>query len=382
MLPCGVPKWTIEPVITDMVSYLQSNFGYVECDIECPTDLHIPVLGEKKDGKLMFDLVNKNYSVYSSVELLRSIELGYKVTKVYKSLSFDKCDDLFKGYVQTFLKIKTESNGYDGDDIDDYIQRYYEHCGVMLDKTKIIKNPGMKLIAKILLNSLWGKFGQKDDLATTEYYTDPDKWFRLLAKHITGEIMLKNETMIDENTIYVQYVSKDTKTSSLNTTNLALAAFVTAQARLRLYSELYKLGTRAIYCDTDSIIFHYDKDKYNIPEGDMLGEWEPETDSPIIEVLALAPKSYAYKCLDGSGDIKCKGITLNYNNSKKFNHNSLAQLIDGTNTKGFIETDKMEFIKDNKTGQIRTKNTVKVISFSPDSFKRTINYDFTTTARE
>ena len=188
--------------------------------------------------------------------------------------------------------------------------------------------------------------------------------------------------MIDENKLYVQYVSKETKNSSLNTTNVALAGFVTSQARLRLHCELYKLGNRSIYCDTDSIIYHYDKEKYNIPEGDMLGEWEGETDSPIVEVLALAPKSYGYKCLDGLGDIKCKGITLNFNNSKKYNHISLGNLINGTNTDGFIMTNKMEFVKDKKMGQIRTNNIEKVISFSPDTFKRTINEDFTTTAKK
>ena len=144
-LPCGVPQWDETPIIYDMEYYLNSHFGYVECDVVCPTNLHIPVLPEKKDGKLMFDLMKKSKAVYSSVELLKAIECGYKITKVYRTLYFDRCNDLFKGYIQTFLKIKTECNGYEGDDIDDYIQRYYNHCGVMLDKNKIRVNKGMKL---------------------------------------------------------------------------------------------------------------------------------------------------------------------------------------------------------------------------------------------
>jgi hypothetical protein len=47
-------------------------------------------------------------------------------------------------------------------------------------------------------------------------------------------------------------------------------------------------------------ILYYDKDSYNIPEGDMLGEWESETSSPIVSVLALAPKSYRYDAFIGS----------------------------------------------------------------------------------
>jgi hypothetical protein len=380
MLPCGIPTWDISPSINNIKEYLQNHFGYIECDIICPKYLHIPVLGEKKDCKLVFDLVDKTKVVYSSLELLKSLEKGYTISKVYKTLSFDKCDDLFKGYIQTFLKIKTECNGYDGDNIDDYIQRYYNHCGVHLDKSKVKSNNGMKLLAKILLNSLWGKFGQKDDLPTTEYYTEPNKWFRLLDKHINGNVVIKNETMIDENTLYVQYVSKETKTSSLNNTNLALAGFVTANARLRLYKELSQLNERVIYCDTDSIIYHYNPTLYNIKQGDMLGEWEPETKSPIVKVLALAPKSYGYICADGKSTIKCKGINLHYNNSKQFNFDNLENLISGNINK--ITTSKLEFVKDSKKGEIRTKEGAKkVITYNKDRFKRIVNNNWTTTPR-
>jgi len=379
-LPCGLPVWDIEPVIQgDMKEYLEGHFGYIEVDVRCP-NIHIPLLPEKKDMKLMFDLVDKSKTVYSSVELLRAIEIGYEITKVHKSLYFEKSVDLFKGYIQNFLKIKTECSGYEGDDVDEYIKRYYESCGVLLEKDKIKKNKGKKLLAKILLNSLWGKFGQKDDMPTNEYITDPSKWFRMLKKNIDGEIILKSETMIDENTLYIQYVSKDTTTSSLNTTNVGVAGFTTAQARLRLYKELYKLDDRVIYCDTDSIVYKHDTKLYNTQQSDVLGGWEAETKSPIIEFIGIAPKSYGYKCADGKIDVKCKGITLNYNNKQKLNFDTLTELVYGK--KNVIETVKMEFIKDVKKGTITTKHTVKEISFNTATFKRIINDDKTTTARK
>jgi hypothetical protein len=378
-LPCGIPKWDNNPVYDNVLEYLNSHFGYIECDVECPKSLIIPVLPEKKDAKLMFDLCNKPKSVYTSIELIKALEVGYKITKIYKSLYFEKSTDLFKDYIRNFLKIKTQCNGYNGDDIDDYIERYKNRCGVVLDKYKIEKNNGMKLLAKIRLNSLWGKFGQKDDMPTTEYLS-PDRWFRLLKQYQDGKVELKNETLIDENTLYVQYIEKDSHNSSLLTTNVALAGFVTSQARLRLYEQLYKLGDRVIYCDTDSCIYEHDPNKYNIPEGDLLGEWESETNSPIIEVLALAPKSYGYKCLNGKSDLKCKGITLNYANNQKYTFDSLKQLIYGEINE--IETSKMEFIKDKKKGEIRTQYDVKkVISFDKNLFKRNINIDFSTTAK-
>ena len=56
-LPCGKPIW-VEDVEVNK-EYLENHFGYYEVDIECPKNIHIPLLPEKKDMKLIFDLVNK-----------------------------------------------------------------------------------------------------------------------------------------------------------------------------------------------------------------------------------------------------------------------------------------------------------------------------------
>jgi len=366
-LPCGIPVW-VDGVENDLELFVKNNYGYIECDVECP-DIHIPLLPEKKNNKLMFDNVKKIKAVYSSIELNRAIEIGYKITKIYKALTFNKCDDLFKGYIQNFLKIKTECAGYKGDDIDAYIERYYKGCGVLLDKNKIKKNSGMKLLAKICLNSLWGKFGQRDDLPSNEYVKN-DKWFKLLKKHIDGDIELKNEVLIDSETLYVSYVNKVEKETSLQGTNLALAGFTTANARLRLYKELYKLDKRVIYCDTDSIIYEYQKDNYNVVEGDSLGEWELEDNGDLKEVYALAPKTYGYKSIDGEEKYKCKGVTLNYGNCMKFTYDNLKKLIKGEMKDNKIITENLDFIKDNKTGKIHTKISEKETNYNPEEFKR------------
>jgi len=376
-LPCGIPVWDNDPNVVDYAEYINSHYGYIECDIICPDNLHIPLLPEKKNNKLMFDLVNKIKAVYSSIELKRALEIGYKITKIYKSLSFDKSNDMFKGYIQNFLKIKTESAGYEGDDIDAYIQRYYNNCGVLLDKNKIKKNSGMKLLAKICLNSLWGKFGQNDELPTTNYIKN-DAWFKLLKRHINNEVELKNEVLIDEDTLYVSYIEKIEAKTSLMTTNIALAGFTTANARLRLYKELYKLDDRVIYCDTDSIIYEYRKNEYNTQEGDCLGEWELEENGDLKNVYALAPKTYGYTSLDGEQKYKCKGITLNSGNKHNFTFDKLKDLIIGNHQTIITYSD--DFIKDNKTGNIYTKNNVpKETNYNVEDFKRIFNIDGSST---
>ena len=68
-------------------------------------------------------------------------------------------DELFKEYVNTFLKIKQEASGYPKDCVTDeqkqtYIEEYYEHEGIRLDPENIKYNPGLRSLAKLMLNSL------------------------------------------------------------------------------------------------------------------------------------------------------------------------------------------------------------------------------------
>lgn len=64
-------------------------------------------------------------------------------------------------------------------------------------------------------------------------------------------------------------------------TNIFLAAFTTAWARLKLYSEMDKLGRHVLYHDTDSII--YARNGSNDPPlGNFLGEFTDELDGETI----------------------------------------------------------------------------------------------------
>ena len=64
--------------------------GIVKVDIEAPKNLHVPILPERKDGKLIFDLENKVEKEYTSVELKYAINHGYKITKIYSALEFKR----------------------------------------------------------------------------------------------------------------------------------------------------------------------------------------------------------------------------------------------------------------------------------------------------
>lgn len=370
-LPVGAPRWIEAPTGVNEI-------GYYEVDISPPNDLYHPVLPEKKNGKLIFDLLNKEKAVYSSIELTKAISKGYIVTKYHRALVWDNSSaDVFKSYVRQNLKMKVEATGFNGteEELRTFIKEHKKRFDIDINPKHLKKNPGMRALAKIQLNSLWGKFGQKVDLSTTKYVTDPSVWHRLVNRHTKGNVTIVNEKIIDNECIFVEYVENDEAKTSLTSTNLGLAAFVTAHARMRLYRELELLDRRVCYFDTDSIIYERDPEGYNTPEGDYLGEWESETGSKAISsFVSIGPKSYSYKVEGEAKDTKFKGFTLNYENARLIHFESLKSLVD--NNEAVIRTSNLDFIKNQKTGTIQTIIRPKEAAFVYD--KRVIVADYDT----
>ena len=67
-----------------------------------------------------------------------------------------------------FLKLKQESAGYPSwvqseEDKYRYIEDYRRSEGIVLDKASISKNAGQRTLAKLKLNSMWGKWAQNQN---------------------------------------------------------------------------------------------------------------------------------------------------------------------------------------------------------------------------
>jgi len=129
----------------------------------------------------------------------------------------------------------------------------------------------------------------------------------------------------------------DEASEPLRNANVVLAAYTTAQARLKLYEHLEALGDQVLYYDTDSCIYYHRKNLYKVPTGDYLGEMTDEltdygVDSYIVEFVSGGPKTYAY--LVWSTDkkalipvCKIKGLTLNMKTSKTLNFDTLKEMV-------------------------------------------------------
>jgi len=118
-------------------------------------------------------------------------------------------------------------------------------------------------------------------------------------------------------------------------TNEVIGAYVTAGARIHLYSFLDRLQEKAIYCDTVSIIFIQPSgEPWTIATGDKLGDMQSELKPSefVVEFVLGGPKTYAYRLITNKGEksvCKVRGITLNYHASKLVNFEVIKAMILG-----------------------------------------------------
>jgi hypothetical protein len=376
-LPSGIPEWcdlSKEDISTrdKQLHLVRENFGFIECAVKPPKNLYHPVLPEKKNGKLTFDLLDKE-GVWTSRELEKALEVGYQLITVKRALKFQPTTELFKSYVRRNLRDKVTASGWKRSDeaFETFQAEYKDIYNIDIRRDEMQKNDGKRSISKMLLNSLWGKLGQRLDIPQRMYIKDSAAWFKYLNRHQKGEIESTSETLVGKDMMFVTYNEVKEEKTSLNTTNIAVAAFVTANARLRLYSEMEKLGERVYYHDTDSIIYKYDSNGYNIPIGnEHLGQWTLENKGKIVKFVSTGPKSYSYveKEVNEDGSTKehiktkFKGFTLNFANAGKVNFDTMKQLVDQVITE--VTTTKMDFKRDPKTGRINTIYQDKKASFT------------------
>ena len=108
---------------------------------------------------------------------------------------------------------------------------------------------------------------------------------------------VKNVHFINDNSVQIDWVYSSDLIEATSRTNSTVAAYTTAQARLKLYSYLHPLGERVMYCDTDSVVFTSGQGELDPPLGDFLWDLIDEAQNNlIIKFVTGGPKNYAY-CL-------------------------------------------------------------------------------------
>ena len=159
--------------------------------------------------------------------------------------------------------------------------------------------------------------------------------------------------------------------------NVFIACFTTALARLKLYSELEKLGEQVLYYDTDSVIYSWREGQTKIPTGVFLGEMTDELEGDIINEFGSAgPKSYCYKTRGGKSECKNKGTKSSFEINQVLNCQSMMrhikrELTDPQEQRRLMEISiKNHFIRDNTIKTVSLTNLTK--SFGVNWDKRVV----------
>lgn len=277
-------------------------------------------------------------------EVKKALEMGYKLLQIHEVWHFDqisqynpdtKTGGLFTKYVNTFLKLKQEASGWPDwcktePDKHKYIELYYQKEGIHLDYNKIQQNTGLRALAKLMLNSFWGKFGQRSNMTQVDFVDDPTVYFDKLASD-QEEVTTVN--YVSDAMVEMRWKYKHDFVETNEKTNVVIAAYTTAQARLKLYSYLEKLGSRALYADTDSVIFSSQKGDWKPALGDYLGDLTNEVpQNRILTFVTGGPKNYAYRTwhsdkLGNNTVCKIRGITLNCKNMLNVNFGVLKDFV-------------------------------------------------------
>ena len=237
--------WTLE--------WHSDRCGFYDVDF-VQTDKSIPpLLRDEETGKLVYE----GSGVYATCELVKLQAIG-GTFDIHEGLVFQKSTLLFK----------------------DFVERYY---GLRLE-AQMHGNDALSYICKILLNSLYGKFGQRGtktdirDLNVKEMRELTDKGARVTA---AGDYMIVQEYAEVEHEF------------------VAIAAYITSYARVVLYDHILEAGDDYVYSDTDSV-----HTTGTLPETQGLGGLKLEDSG---QGVYIGKKMYAIKNTKGQ-KVKAKGI--------------------------------------------------------------------------
>jgi hypothetical protein len=334
--------------------------GLIKCQVLPPHNLIIPVLPLKVGGRLCFPLCLKcsrekqnlcsipqaeyecNHRpeersfviTTTSMELNEALDNGYVVTHLFKVWQYHSWDDnLFKPYICDFFTMKIMAQGWpktlkNQAEREDYIQECRKMgFPVKYEEMSDEVNPGLRALAKLCLNSLWGKFAMRNNLNSIRLIKNPHEYYQLVYDH-RHEIM--DATAVSENIMRVTYRMQEEFIEEHESSNVVIALWTTSAARIYLFKQMKKIATtpgcHLLYTDTDSVIFAHPTNVIPVKVGHLLGQLSDEyPDYKILEFASAGNKQYGLRMIHEETMqekfvLKIRGITLDQQTCRKLHY--------------------------------------------------------------
>jgi len=322
--------------VTWVKSYYPGRLGIYYVEYELPEREFLHVYNESG----ILAAYGKAY--LTSIMIADILENGGKI-KVIEGLLYKHTGFLLKDYANRIFSVKSEA--------------------------KTNGQTAIEVVAKLLLNSLYGKFAQKDISLTLK---------NIPYKEVKEKIK-NGEKIWAHGEMYM--VEEEEKSEH---TFVGIAAFITDRARILLMSAIRANRQHVLYADTDSIIGTGDLS--GIDKGSGLGQWKVEFSG--CEFVVLGRKTYAIIGEKGIEKIRAKGISFpKFTESQKFEEEQYKQGVvysmrlmatDISQSKEFTflrpPTNREVFIKGEKSALWREKTrTIRATSDEAQMERQTNN---------
>ena len=340
--------------------------GILKVLVVPPQNITVPVLPVRldTDERLLFTLCKKcaklypegarqsNYScshteeerqfisTCTHIELNEALDVGYRVKKCYRVVEYFAWDDtVFQGYVREFMKVKLEASGSpDGyntpEKLAQFIKEEFELFGIEIDLSNIKYNAALRTLAKICLNSLWGRFSLRNRLSRTEVIADP---YDLAEKFDDPKIELNDVYELSDELMLVTYTPKSEFVEENASSNIVLSLWTTSAARIKLLKAIQTVSNtpdcEILYMDTDSVIYVHPTNNDPLICGPHLGEFTDECiGKEIVEYVCGGCKNYALKFMSPNNPepkylLKIRGFTLDFNTCQLLHYDTFKQKV-------------------------------------------------------
>lgn len=308
-------------------------FGFFYCHIYCPEYIQHPILQRRiktANGLRTVAGTGEWTGWVCSYELDAVLHLGYqfKILQGYKfetAIIFDKFVDKMAAIRQSYPK-----------------------------------SDPMNLIAKLLMNSLYGKFGQRSVNTVIEIFdsNNPEQALQLQNNLDLYGDCIKDHVQIDQFNILVRptiikYVKEgdDDLYHGLDV-NIAIASGITSGGRAYMSQLKNNPEFNLYYSDTDSVVINKELSANFV--GNKVGQFKLE--HVIKEAVFLAPKVYGFITTKGLEFIKTKGLRSEA--VKDFNLSNLENLLKPNSSFEFTQE---KWFKNMYTSEITVVNMAYIL---------------------